>query len=124
MTGRDLFVVASVSFAVSCAADGSLAKRLSVLQRGAARSRALQLLGAPDTTLAEDDDEVLEYCGATASEGGADSSDYALVWLYKGTVTGVTTYRRALKHTTSCAVGFKAIHWEDAPDRLGGSRNP
>jgi hypothetical protein len=84
----------------------------------------LQLLGAPDATLAEDDDEVLQYCRPTASEGGADSSDYALVWLYKGAVTGVTTYRRALKGASSCAVGFRAVHWEDAPDRMSALRNP
>jgi hypothetical protein len=113
----------SVCLAVSCASDGSVMQQATTLKRGDPQARALQLLGAPDDRQSEDDDEVLQYCKSTAAGVGGDSAEYALVWLYKGVVTGVTTYHRALTGPTSCASGFKAVHWEDAPDRIIEPRN-
>jgi hypothetical protein len=119
-----LRTVGAICVAASCAAHSSLSQQAAALHRGEPRSRAVQLLGAPDDTQAEDDDEVLLYCRSSSSEGTTDSSDYVLVWLNKDAVTGLTTYRRAPAISSSCAAGFKAIHWEDAPDRTAAPGEP
>ncbi len=110
---RSMLAAVSLVLAVSCASNRGLAERASSLKRGDPTARALQLLGTPDDRQFEEDDEVLQYCNAGRESG----ADYALVWLYKGTVTGVTTYRRVPPNAGSCRTGFKAVHWEDAPDR-------
>jgi hypothetical protein len=123
MRQSGVVAIAALYLAASCASDDAVIRARS-LKRGDSRARALQLLGEPRDAQSEDDDEVLQYCKAAAPPWTTDSAGYASVWLYRGAVTGVTTYRRSLKGTPSCATGFKAIHWEDAPDRVAGALKP
>jgi hypothetical protein len=116
-------IAAAVCFGASCVEDSSTLKQARAVKRGDTRAHALLLLGAPDDNQSEDDDEILQYCKSPPVVAG-DSSEYTLVWLYKGEVTGVTTYRRAFTGATPCVAGFKAVHWEDAPARITGRREP
>jgi hypothetical protein len=124
--GRTLgaFVAAVFLTAIAaCTRSVPLPKQASALKRGDSRVRAVELLGPPNDTDADEDDEALRYCRAAPSESDGNA-DYAVVWLYKGAVTGVTTYQRPLaKLGGSCARGFKPVHWEDAPDRVKTGTN-
>jgi hypothetical protein len=109
-------IVGLACLAAACASTANLLKTASLIERGDSRARVIQVLGAPADRQFSGDDEALQYC-KTRFEYilGDNQGQYAVVWLYKGVVTGITTYRD--NPTGSCANSFKTIHWEEAPDR-------
>lgn len=119
-----MLAVSSLCLAMSCESRGTLTQQAAAVKRGDSSARAIQLLGTPDDSQSEDDDEVLQYCKSKVPVVVSDSGEYVLVWLYKDVVTGVATYHRLLKGPGSCATGFKAVHWEDAPDRIAEVHQP
>ena len=71
----------------------------------------LAILGTPKNRQFEGNNEAWQYCETSYTSSAGD--DYLTVWFFKGTVTGITTYKN--HNYGSCESFFKTIRWEDAP---------
>ena len=88
------------------------------VQPGDARARVLEQLGEPSDRQFSGDDEALQFCKTTGNVLlDSQAGEYTVVWLFKGRVTGVTTYREVLGSFKKCESAFRSIRWEEAPTR-------
>ena len=69
-------------------------------------------MGEPQNRQFQGENEAWQYCSTDYS--GFEADHYVLIWLYKGTVTGMQTYRNTLYG--SCESFFRTVDWEEAPD--------
>lgn len=95
------------------AACGSLEKQSVLINPGDTKEKVLSIMGTPGDRQFRGKDEAWQY-GRTGA--GFGYHDFRIIWFYDGKVTGLTSYK---DHTpaTSASAHFKAIRWEDAPDR-------
>ena len=78
-----------------------------MLTHGDSKKEILKYYGEPDNAQFDGENEAWEYCKRGTSFG---RSSFRTIWLYKGKVTGTTSYSQR----GNC--DFRPINWEDAPD--------
>lgn len=111
---RRLLIAGLLGTLLSC---GSLQSRALLVHPGDDKDRVTALLGKPGDRQFKGDNEVWQYC--------KPGDDYRMVWLYRGKVIGVTSYKEPHggvlmlsevgDHTSplSCTGHFRQVRWED-----------
>jgi hypothetical protein len=100
-------------------ACGSLEKKSALINPGDQKAQVLAVMGPPQDRQFRDKNEVWQYCVTGAGFG---YHDYRMVWFYDGRVTGITSYKDSTP-ASSCQGHFKAVNWEEAPDKTIEIRN-
>lgn len=96
-------------FLVGC---GSLDKKSLLVNFGDTKEQITSIMGVPDDRQFKGDNEAWQYCQTGAGFG---YHDYRIIWLYKGQVSGINSYKSS-RPASSCVTDIKQINWEDAPD--------
>lgn len=122
MKGRNGFHRCGGIFALlvlsSCASLRNAPTAAVTIQPGESRARVLEQLGEPGDRQFSGDDEALQFCKTTGNMVvAAQVGEYTVVWLFRGRVTGVTTYREVLGTFKKCDSAFRSMSWEEAPTR-------
>lgn len=118
-----LFLAAFLTLAgASCASVGGSSMRSSAsVEPGQTKQQVLQVLGEPGDRQFSGENEALQYCTLSGNSFGSAVNGwrpgaYTVVWLLRGRVTGVTTYRASVAQTNSCESEFQRIDWQKAPN--------
>jgi hypothetical protein len=103
-----------ILFIFTSCGGGALLRQSLMVDRGYTKKQVIEVLGPPGDRQFKGDDEAWQYCRT-----GISTDQFVIVWLYRGTVTGVTTYKAGSNagYVGDCSQGFKTIRWENAPDR-------
>ena len=101
----------------SCASVGASSAVAVAVQTGESKEQVLAQLGPPGDRQFRGENEALQYCRTIGNWIMGDrSGEYTVIWLYRGRVTGVSTYRVGLG-TRRCEAAFTTLDWEKAPSQ-------
>jgi len=83
------------------------------IEKGMLAAQVLNLLGTPCNRQFNGQDEAFQYCYSTMLDVNTVDNHYVVVLLYKGAVTGMTSYDEVSENL--CTSYFRTIKWDDAP---------
>ena len=104
---RSILIAAILTIVSGCS---SLPKKTSLINNGDDKSEVLKVMGPPDDRQFKGEEEAWQYC----ENAGFGVHDHRLIWLHRGKVTGINTYKSHVMG--SCTGGIQPVIWQNAPD--------
>jgi hypothetical protein len=105
-----------ILFAIAFSLSGCttmLRKNASKVNPGMSREEVTKILGVPDDRQFNGNQEALQFCSQT---------DYFIIWLNDGKVSGMNSYTKA-ETLYGCTAGIEPVRWEMAPNAVLEVRN-
>lgn len=105
------FIILSIGLLLAGCSSND--RKSLLVNSGDTKNDVSSAMGMPDNRQIKGDNEAWQYCESGA---GFNHHDYLVIWFYKGSVTGVNSYKKYTRKASACGRSIRQINWKDAPN--------
>jgi len=87
---KTLKVILGISAFLILAGCGTLDNKTILINAGDSKERVLEVMGVPQDRQLQQKQEAWQYC---VSGAGFGYNDHKIIWVNRGVVTGITSYK-------------------------------